>query len=136
LDADGFEELPNKIAALSPVVIEGLVGPFPGDQHATSGDAQVLGLVGFALAASGGDGVAGSFGLDSVEQPDRAAWRAWGGLEFGVQSVSVFAVGVGGALAEASGLPDALGEVLRDALTAYLCYDCFATASGWGAHAA
>ena len=73
LDAGGVEELPNEFAAFGSVVIEGLVGPLPGDQHAASGDAQVFGLVGFAFAVSGGHGVAGAFGLDAVEEPYRAA---------------------------------------------------------------
>ena len=67
-----FEELPNEFAAFGAVVIEGLVGPFAGDQDAASGDAQVFGLVGFALAASGCHGVPGAVGLDAVEQPHRA----------------------------------------------------------------
>ena len=74
LDAGGLEELPNEFAALGPVVIEGLVRPLPGDEHASPGDAQVFGFVCLALASSGGYGVSGAVGLDSVEQPHRAPW--------------------------------------------------------------
>jgi hypothetical protein len=71
LDTGLFEELPNKRGAFGAVVIEGLVGPFTGDEDAAAGDAQVFGLVGFALAVPGGHGVAGAVGLDAVEQPHR-----------------------------------------------------------------
>jgi hypothetical protein len=72
LDARLLKELPNEFAAFGAVVVEGFVGPFAGDQDAASGDAEVFGLVGFALAASRGHGVSGAFGLDAVEQPDGA----------------------------------------------------------------
>jgi hypothetical protein len=74
LDAGGFEELPNKFAAFGAVVVQGFVGPLPGDQDAASGDAEVFVLMGFALAPSGRHGVSGTFGLDAVEQPHGAAW--------------------------------------------------------------
>ena len=73
LNAGGFEELPNEFAAVCAVVIESLVRPLSGDQDAASGDAEVFGFVGFALAASGGHGVSGAFGLDAVEKPYRAS---------------------------------------------------------------
>src|SRR5262249_7569054 len=44
LDAGGVEELPNEFGTFGPVVLQGLVGPFPGDQHAPSGDTEVFGL--------------------------------------------------------------------------------------------
>jgi hypothetical protein len=72
LNAGGVEELPNEFAAFGAVVVEGFVGPFTGDQDAASGDTEVLGLVGFALAATRGHGVSGALGLDAVEQPDGA----------------------------------------------------------------
>jgi hypothetical protein len=74
LDAGGVEELPYEFAAFGSVIIQCLVGPFAGDQDASSGDAEVLGLVCFSFAVSGGDGVAGALGLDAVEQPEGAAW--------------------------------------------------------------
>ncbi|PZS15318.1 MAG: hypothetical protein DLM60_17615, partial [Pseudonocardiales bacterium] len=64
LDPDLFQELPNKFAAFGPVVVQGLVRPFPGHQDASPGEAEVFGLVGLALAPSGGDGVSGAVGLD------------------------------------------------------------------------
>jgi hypothetical protein len=54
VDAGLFEELPNEFAAFVTVVIEGFVGPFPRDEDAASGDAEVFGLVGFTLAAARG----------------------------------------------------------------------------------
>jgi hypothetical protein len=74
VDASILEELPYECAAFGAVIIQRLVGPFAGDQDAASGDAQVLGLVCFAFAVSGCDGVAGALGLDAVEQPEGAAW--------------------------------------------------------------
>ena len=74
LDTGLFEQLPNKFATFGPVFVEGLVGPFTGDEDAASGDAQVFGFVGFALAVPGGHGVPGAVGLDSVEQPHRTPW--------------------------------------------------------------
>ena len=73
VDAGLFEELPYECAAFGAVIIEGFVRPFAGDQDTSSGDAQVLGLVCFACAASRCDGVAGALGLDAVEQPEGAA---------------------------------------------------------------
>jgi hypothetical protein len=79
-----LEELPNECATLGPVVVEGLVRPLPGDEHAASGDAEVFVLVGFALASAGVCGVSGTVGLDAVEQPHRTPRGAWGDLEFDV----------------------------------------------------
>jgi hypothetical protein len=39
LDAGLLQKLPNEFAALSAVIIESLIPPFPGHQHATSSDA-------------------------------------------------------------------------------------------------
>ena len=108
LDVGGLEELPNEFAAFGTMIIQSFVGPFAGDQDAASGDAQVFGLVCFAFAASRCHGVSGAFGLDSVEQPHRAARRAGRHAELGVEPVGVVALGVCGVLVEASGLPDAL----------------------------
>jgi hypothetical protein len=72
LDTGLFQELPNELAPLGPVVPEGFVRPFAGDQDTPSGDPQVFRLVCFALAVSGCDGVSGALGLDAVEQPDGA----------------------------------------------------------------
>jgi hypothetical protein len=80
VDASLFEELPNKRAALSPMIAKGFVGPFARDEDAAPGDAEVFGFVGFALASPGGQGVSGTVGLDSIEQPYRAPRRARGDL--------------------------------------------------------
>ena len=106
-----LEELPNEFAAFGAVILQRFVGPFPGDEDAASGDAEVFGLVGFALAPPGGHGVPGAVGLDSVEQPYRAPGRARGDAQFGVQPVGVVAVGVGGVLTESGGLPDAFCQI-------------------------
>jgi hypothetical protein len=74
LDTGSFEKLPNKRAALGPVIIQRLIRPLSRHQDPSPGNAQVLGLVGLALAPSGGHGVSGAVGLDSVEQPHRAPW--------------------------------------------------------------
>jgi hypothetical protein len=44
----------------------------------------VLGLVGFALAASRRHGVPGAFGLNTVQQPHRTTRRTWSDLQLGV----------------------------------------------------
>jgi hypothetical protein len=54
VDAGLVEELPNEFAAFGAVVIQGLVRPLPGDQDTAPSNAQVLGFVGFAFAASQG----------------------------------------------------------------------------------
>jgi hypothetical protein len=74
LDADRFEQLPNEFPAFGAMVLEGLVRPFPGDEHAASGDTQVFEFVGVAFASSGCHGVPGAFGLDAVEKPYRTPW--------------------------------------------------------------
>jgi hypothetical protein len=122
LDAGGFEELPNESAALGPVVIEVLVRPLAGHQDASPGDAEVFGLVGFALAPSGGQGVSGAVGLDAIEQPHRTPGRAWGDLEFGVQAVGVVAVGVGGVLAEPGRLAYRLRQIFREVSDVAACF--------------
>ncbi|MDQ4030789.1 MAG: hypothetical protein M3332_00380 [Actinomycetota bacterium] len=109
LYAGGVEELPNEFASFGAVIIKRLVGPFAGDQDAASGDAQVFGLVGLALAASRCHGVPSALGLNPVEKPHRAARGARGYAEFGVELVGVIALGMGGVFIEASGLPDTLG---------------------------
>jgi hypothetical protein len=75
-----FQELSNECAAFGAVIVEGFVGPFPGDEDAAPGDAKVFDFVGVAFASSGCHGVPGAFRLDSVEQPYRTPWRAWGEL--------------------------------------------------------
>jgi hypothetical protein len=62
-----FKELPNEFAAFISVVVEGFVGPLPGDEHAPPGDAEVLGLVSLALTPPGSHRIPGAFGLDTVE---------------------------------------------------------------------
>jgi hypothetical protein len=70
--------LPNEFGAVGAVVVEAFVGPFPGDEHAAPGDAQVLGLVCLASASSRSDRVSGAFGLDSIEEPCRdCARKGW-----------------------------------------------------------
>ena len=119
LDAGFCEELPNEFTAFGAVVMQGFVGPFAGDQDAAAGDAQVVGLVGLALAPSRGHGVPGAVGLDAIEQPHRAPRRARCDLQFCMQPSGMIALPVGGGVIEASRLPDTFSEVLRDALTAY-----------------
>jgi hypothetical protein len=69
LDAGLFEKLPNKFTAFGSVIVEGLVRPFAGDQNAPSGNTQVLEFVSVSFAPAGSHGVAGAFGLDSVQKP-------------------------------------------------------------------
>jgi hypothetical protein len=109
LDAGLLEELPNEFTALARWSSRVFVGPFAGDQDAASGDAEVLRLVGFALAASGCHGVPGAFGLDAIEQPDGATRRAGCDQEFGVQPAGMVVFRVGGVFAEPRSLTDALG---------------------------
>jgi len=111
LDTGCFEQLPNKFATLSAVVIQGFVGPLSRDQDAAPRDAEMLGLVGFALAAPGRHRVPGPFGLDAIEQPDRTPWRARRNSQFGMQPASVLTVRIGGLLTESSSLTDALGQI-------------------------
>jgi hypothetical protein len=61
----------------------------------------------------------GALGLDAVEQPHRTPGRARGDLEFGVQSPGVIALSIRRVFVEPGCLPDALGEILGDSLTAY-----------------
>jgi hypothetical protein len=122
LDADGFEELPNERAALGPVVVEGFVRPFPGDEDAASGDAQVFGLVGFALAPPGCHGVPGAMGNDAIKQPHRTPWRAGGDAEFGVEAVGVVAVGVGGVFVEAGGVAYRFGQIFCEVSDVASCF--------------
>jgi hypothetical protein len=100
--------LPNKFAAFGAVIVEGFVRPLSGDEHTASGDAEVLELVGFALAPPGCHGAARAFGLDAIQQPHWTAGCTRGDLEFGVQSMSMVALGISGVLIESSGLANAL----------------------------
>lgn len=54
----------------------------------------------FAFALAWGHGIPGTHGLDAVEQPHRAARRARGDLELGVEPAGMFAVGWGGVFVE------------------------------------
>jgi hypothetical protein len=74
----------------------------------------MVGLVRLALAPPRGHRVSGALGLDAVEQPHRTARRARSDLEFGMQPPSVIPQSIRHALAETSGLPNALGEVFRE----------------------
>jgi hypothetical protein len=114
LNAGLLKKLPNEFATFGAVIVEGLVGPLAGDEDAAAGDAQMVELVGFAFAPSGGHGVSGAFGLDAVEQPYQAPRRAGGDLELSVQPPDVLSLGVGGALAESGGLANALGQILGE----------------------
>ena len=69
LDAGLLKELPNKFAAFGTVIVESFVRPLPRHQHTASSDAQVLELMGFALAPPRGHGVTGALGLDAIQQP-------------------------------------------------------------------
>ena len=57
------------------VVGQGLAGPLAGDKDPSSGIAEVIGIVGLALAGSQGQAGPGVLGLDAVPQPVRAPRR-------------------------------------------------------------
>ena len=114
LDTGCFEQLPNKFAPLGAVIGEALVGPLSGDQHPAPGDAEVLGAVRFALAASRRHRVPGPVGLNAIEQPDRTPRRARRDLQLGLQPASVIALGIGGLFTESGGLSDALGQIFGE----------------------
>ena len=67
--AEGFQE-PG--LAVAPVIVECLAGPAAGDQDAASGVAEVVGVVGFALAVPGAQAGAWVVRGDAVAQPVRA----------------------------------------------------------------
>jgi hypothetical protein len=79
--------------------------------------------MGFAFAVPESHGVPGALGLDAVEQPHRTPRRARRDAQFGMQPPGMIPLPICRSLAEASGLPDAFGqvfrEVLRVSLTAY-----------------
>jgi hypothetical protein len=122
LDGSCVEELPNKFASFRAVVIEGFVRPFTGDQDPAPGDAEVLGLVGFALAPAGDRGVPGALGLDAIQQPHWAPRRARGDPEFVVESPCVIALGLGGVLAETGGPVDRFGYIFCEVANVPVCF--------------
>ena len=64
------------VLAVGPVVGQRLAGPLAGDQHPAPGVAEVIGVVGLALAPAGGQAGPGVLGLDAVAEPVRAPRRA------------------------------------------------------------
>ena len=85
---DGFPGVPGRVGcrntertqqpvlAVGPVVGQGLAGPLARDQHPPPGIAQMIGVMGFALAPAGSLAGPGVLGLDAVPQPVRAGRRA------------------------------------------------------------
>jgi hypothetical protein len=85
---DGFPGVPGRVGyrntegreepflAVGAVVGEGLAGPFAGGQHPPTGVAEVVRVVGFALAPAGGQAGPGVLGLDAVAEPVGAPRRA------------------------------------------------------------
>ena len=64
------------VFAVGAVVGQGLAGPLAGHQHSPPGIAQVIGVVGHALAPARGQAGPGVLRLDAVPQPVRARGRA------------------------------------------------------------
>jgi hypothetical protein len=64
------------VFAVGAVVGQGLAGPFAGAQHSPTRVAEVISVVGLALAGAGGEAGAGVLGLDAVAEPVRAPRRA------------------------------------------------------------
>jgi hypothetical protein len=85
---DGFPGLPGRVGCrnteglqepvfpVGAVVGQGLAGPLARDQHAAPGVAEMISIVGFALAPAGGQAGPGILGLDAVPEPVGAPRRA------------------------------------------------------------
>ena len=85
---DGFPGVPGRVGcrntegpqqpvlAVGAVVGQGLAGPLARDQDPPPGIAEVIGVVGLALAPAGGQAGPGVLGLDAVPEPVRAPRRA------------------------------------------------------------
>ena len=85
---DGFPGVPGRVGcrnterrqqpvlAVGAVVGQGLAGPLAGDQDPAPGVAEVIGVVGLALAPAGRQAGPGVLGLDAVAEPVRARRRA------------------------------------------------------------
>ena len=85
---DGFPGVPGRVGCrnterrqqplfpVGAVVGQRLAGPLAGDQDPAPGVAEVIGVVGLALAAAGGQAGPGVLGLDAVPEPVRAPRRA------------------------------------------------------------
>ena len=66
------ERAKQPFLAVSPVVGQRLAGPLPRDQHPASRVAEVIGVMGLALAPAGDQAGPGVLGLDAVPEPVRA----------------------------------------------------------------
>jgi hypothetical protein len=64
------------LLAVGAVVGQGLAGPFAGGQDPAPAVAEVISVVGLALAAAGDQAGPGALGLDAVPEPVRAPRRA------------------------------------------------------------
>ena len=85
---DGFPGVPGRVGcrnteraqqpvlAVGAVVGQRLTGPLARDQHPAPGVAEVIGVVGLALAPAGDQAGPGVLGLDAVPEPVRAPRRA------------------------------------------------------------
>jgi hypothetical protein len=90
--------------AVGPVVGQGLAGPLTGAQHPPTGVAEVIGVVGFALAGTGGLAGPGVLGLDAVAKPVRAPGRARLPAQRFGQPGGVIGLGAAGELVAAADL--------------------------------
>ena len=70
------ERAQQPLFAVGAVVGQGLAGPLAGGQHPPPGVAEVIGVVGLALAPAGDQAGPGVLGLDAVPEPVRAPRRA------------------------------------------------------------
>jgi hypothetical protein len=70
------ERLQEPLLAIGAMVGQRLAGPLAGDQHPPPGVAEVIGVVGLALAPAGNQAGPHVLGLDTVAEPVRAGRRA------------------------------------------------------------
>jgi hypothetical protein len=104
-----IERLQEPVLAVGAVVGQRLAGPLARDQHPAPGIAEVIGVMGLALAPAGDQARPGTLGLDAVPQPVRAPRRARLIPHSLSQPGRVLLLGAGGGLVAAA---DVLGEVL------------------------
>jgi len=104
---DGFD--PGVVVVA--VVGECFAGPVAGDEHPSAGEAEGVGLVDFADTPAGDEAGFSFAGLDAVEEPVRAGWRARQDREFGVEAVEVRP---GVLAARGGGVGQVFGDVFGD----------------------
>ena len=106
------ERAQQPILAVGAVVSQGLTRPLARDEHPAPGVAEVISVVGLALAGPGGQARAGVLGLDAVAQPVGAPRRARLIPQCLGQPGGVGALGVGvGLVAVADLLSEVLGQL-------------------------